>query len=133
MATIEKDQQFWDAIEATNDALGSLELYITHLFTDEQVVITPGWLSRIVSIASGDYLRLSLFRPAGIDLLLTKMMRNDPQELEDLRFILERERITREQVAIAASEARVPPVAEIREVFQAMVPVVEAMAAAINS
>jgi hypothetical protein len=87
MASIERDEQFWNAIDATNRELEATGLYITHLFSDEQVVITPDWLSRIVPISSDAYQHIRLFRPAGLDLLLTKMMRHDPQELEDLRFI----------------------------------------------
>jgi hypothetical protein len=108
-------------------------LYITHLFSDEQVVITPDWLSRIVPISSDAYRHVRLFRPAGIDLLLTKMMRHDPQDLEDVRFILRREGITRRKVAEAAAQARLPDVTEIREIFASMLPLVESLAAEINS
>ncbi len=133
MASIERDEQFWNAIDATNRDLEPTGLYITHLFSDEQVVITRDWLARIVPISSDAYQHLRLFRPAGIDLLLTKMMRHDPQELEDVRFILRREGITRRQVSEAAAQARIPDVTEIREVFATMLPLVESMATDTNS
>jgi hypothetical protein len=129
MAAIEQDEQFWDAIEATNRELEPTGLYLTHLFSDEQIVITPSWLSRILPIPLHRFDHLRCFRPAGLDLLLTKMMRNDPQEMEDIRFILRRERISPEQLTAAAKAARIPKVDEIRDVFSSMVPLVVTMAA----
>jgi hypothetical protein len=49
MARIEADSQFWRAIELTNKALLGSGLYISHLFTDEQVALTRNWLNNIVS------------------------------------------------------------------------------------
>jgi hypothetical protein len=40
MASIESDDQFWEALERTNAKLEPQGLYITHLFTDEQVIPT---------------------------------------------------------------------------------------------
>ncbi|MGH8017172.1 MAG: DUF6036 family nucleotidyltransferase [Opitutaceae bacterium] len=133
MAAIERDEQFWNAIDAANRELEPAGLYITHLFSDQQVVITPHWLSRVVPIPFEGGRHLRLFRPAGADLLLTKMMRNDPQDLEDIRFILRRDRITRRQVMDVFAEARIPDVNEIREIFMSLRTVVESMAAEINS
>lgn len=40
MARIEADQQFWDALESANKELEPTGLYMTHLFTDDQVVLS---------------------------------------------------------------------------------------------
>ena len=74
-------------------------------------------------------LHLELARPSGIDLILTKMMRNDPQDMDDIRFLLEREKITRAHLVQAFAKARVPPVPEIIQNFQTMQPAVLPIAA----
>lgn len=67
MSKFESDDQFWRAIESTNRSLESLGLYLTHLFTDKQVALTPEWLDKIVPISSESYRFLRLFRPSAID------------------------------------------------------------------
>lgn len=129
MTRIEADRQFWDALEATNRELESTGLYMTHLFTDEQVVLTTGWLQALVPIRSNSAFRhVELVRPSGIDLILTKMMRNDPQDLQDIRFLLGREKITAAHLVRAFADARVPSVEEISETFQSMQPIVLSIA-----
>ena len=129
MARIEADRQFWDALEAANKELEPTGLYMTHLFTDEQVVLTVDWLQKIVAIRPKTAFRhLELFRPSGADLILTKMMRNDPQDVQDIRFLLAQEKIATAQLTQAFYDARVPPVPEIAQTFQAMQPAVLAMA-----
>jgi len=44
MHTIEADESFWNALELTNQELEPTGLYITHLFTDAQVILRPQWL-----------------------------------------------------------------------------------------
>lgn len=130
MARFEADRQFWDALEAANKELEPTGLYMTHLFTDEQVVLTTSWLQRIVPIQPDPVFRhLELFRPSGIDLILTKMMRNDPQDMHDIRFLLGQENITARQLAEAFASARVPSVPEIIQTFEAMQTVVLSIAA----
>lgn len=125
MTRIETDQQFWDALEATNKELEPAGLYMTHLFTDEQVILTPDWLHNAVPLGPADTFRhLRLFRPAGIDFILTKMMRDDPQDHQDIRFLLAREKITARQLAEAFASARVPDIPELLVVFQRMQPAV---------
>ena len=130
MVRIETDRQFWDALEATNQELEPTGLYMTHLFTDEQVVLTADWFQHIVPIQSDITFRhLQLFRLSGIDLILTKMMRNDPQDVHDIRFLLGQENITARQLAEAFASARVPSVPEIIQTFEAMQTVVLSIAA----
>lgn len=71
---------------------------------------------------------LELFRPAGADLVLTKMMRNDPQDLHDIRFLIAQENLTPAQLLPIFANARVPAVPEIIQTFQAMQPAVLTLA-----
>lgn len=129
MARIECDRQFWDALEATNKELEPTGLYMTHLFTDEQVVLTTDWLGKIVPLQPKIVLRhLELFRPSGTDLILTKMMRADPQDMHDIRFLLGQERIIAADLRQAFAAARVPPVPEIARTFADLQSVVLAIA-----
>jgi hypothetical protein len=124
MAKIESDDQFWKAIESTNKVLEPSGLYLTHLFTDRQVALTPDWLEKVVPIPSESYRCLRLFRPSAIDLILTKMMRNDAQDLEDIRFIMEQESIP--SAVLSAAFQRVLPlgVIELQDIFVKMQPIV---------
>jgi hypothetical protein len=88
MASIEADDSFWDAIETTNEQLESTGLYLTHLFTDSQVILSPDWLKSIVPISLENLRFLRLFRPSTSDLILTKMMRIDPQDRSDIEFLI---------------------------------------------
>ena len=56
---------------------------------------------------------LSLWRPATSDLLLTKMMRIDPQVHEDIRFLLEKGPLSKAQAIHLFQTARNPPIKEI--------------------
>jgi hypothetical protein len=73
--------------------------------------------------------RLTVFRPSTLDLIVTKMARGDENDLADIRFLLQREPLTVEQLSAAFERVRVPDVAEIRELFRAAQPKVLALAA----
>ncbi len=92
---------------------------MTHLFSDDQLILTPDWLLRIVALPSPGWHHLQGFRPATLDLMLTKMMREDPQDLTDIQFLLEQEPIPREVLRAAFATARVPEIDEIRVAFAA--------------
>lgn len=129
MARIEADQQFWEALDLTNRELEPSGLYMTHLFTDAQVVLTPDWLARIVPIVGPvPFCNLSLFRPHTADLILTKMMRNDPQDRDDIAFILGSDPLSPSELKSAFLAARVPPVPEVQAAFLAMQTVVAGLA-----
>lgn len=79
------DEGFWDARDAVNERFKDEGLYITHLFQD-QVFLRPEWEQHIVPVLRPPTRWLKLFRPATIDLILTKMMRGeDPQDMSDVR------------------------------------------------
>jgi hypothetical protein len=66
--------------------------------------------------------RLRVFRPATIDLVLTKMARADEQDMADIRFLFLQEVLTEEIVRTAFQRARIPDVPEIRDLFVAAQP-----------
>ena len=51
--------------------------------------------------------------------ILTKMMREDPQDRDDIAFLLRRESITPAALRDAFAAARVPAIDEIRSAFAA--------------
>lgn len=118
MNTIEADDSFWDAIERTNHELDSTGLYITHLFSDSQVILRPNWLEMVIPVPLQDLRFLSLFRPADEDLILTKMMRVDPQDRDDITFLLKRSAASLAAMESCFSVAKIPPVPEIESAFQ---------------
>jgi hypothetical protein len=118
MATIETDDAFWDALEKTNDQLQSSGLYMTHLFTDSQVILRPDWLEHLVPIRLQQLRFLTLFRPSTEDLILTKMMRIDPQDRADIQFLLQQVSLGPEQLERLLADARIPEIREIQAAFE---------------
>jgi hypothetical protein len=108
---------FWDAIDQVNRQLADEELYISHLFTEDQVILLPDWLANRQAIA-GPWKKLSVFRLGNTDLLLSKLMRDDPVDQEDAAFIVREGHLNKETILRAFGEARVPDVPEIREQFE---------------
>src|SRR5206468_2643564 len=94
------DASFWDARDRVNDLLKSEGLYITHLFPESAVFLRRDWMKHIVPITSLQLNQLTLFRPAAIDLVLTKMMRGtDEQDMADAAFIIRHDQITQAQLS----------------------------------
>ncbi len=125
------DGQFWDARDATNAELAGRGLYLTHLFTEADVFLTPEWLGRRVPIPSS-LARLRLFRPATIDLVLTKMMRGtDREDMDDIAFLLRHEPLTEAQLRSAFARVRMPEFQELHDAFRAAQPKVLEIARAL--
>jgi hypothetical protein len=118
MAAIEADDVFWTAIEKTNADLEANGLYMTHLFCDSQVILRNTWLEHIVSIALPALRFLQLFRPATEDLILTKMMRVDPQDRDDIGFLIAHLSLDSANAESLIQEAQVPAIPEIEEAFR---------------
>ena len=125
---IESDEQFWRALDLANRELAPKGLYMTHLFSDDQVILRPDWLAGIVPIPGEGWRRLRAFRPLAVDLILTKMMREDPQDLADIGFLLRQESPGSAMLRGAFAAARVPDIEEIRGAFLANQPRVLALA-----
>jgi hypothetical protein len=123
----DQNLDFWEAQQRTNSELEPEGLYLTHLFRELEVIVTTDWLARRIPIQSG-FQHLSVFRPATLDLILTKMARCDENDLTDIRFLLQQEAITVEQLRAGFERARVPDVAEIQELFRAAQPKVLSLA-----
>ena len=120
-------EDFWEAVQKTNAELEPGGLYITHLFREVDVILQPDWLTRRVQLPL-NLRRLTVFRPATIDLVLTKMARGDEDDLEDIRFLLQQEKLTSVQLQTAFSLARLPDVPEIHALFEQAQPKVLAFA-----
>ena len=114
---IEANEDFWQAQELANAELGESGLYFTHLFEDRQVILGPDWLARVVKIPADSLRHVRLYRPATEDLILTKMMRVDPQDRDDIIFLIGQEDLDKERLSAALSTALIPEVAEIKEAF----------------
>ena len=113
------DVGFWDAQEATNRELRPHGLYITHLFRADQVFLRREWERHLVPISRPVLRWLRLWRPATLDLILSKMMRgDDAQDMSDIEFLIRRDEITPGQIETALNEAVIPDVAELREAFE---------------
>ena len=80
-------------------------------------ILTPDWLDHLVLIPFTGLRQLRLFRPRVLDLILTKMMRLDPLDLADIRFLLQQEPLEGGLLEHAFATARVPAIPEIQEAF----------------
>ena len=107
---------FWEAVECVNRAMADRNLYISHLFDETQVILRPDWRAQRV-IIPGTWQRLLLHRLSDADLFLSKLMRYDPQDLKDARFIADQAGWTHADIAYIIRQARVPDIPEIREQF----------------
>jgi hypothetical protein len=117
MSTIEEDDQFWLALEKANEELEPGGLYITHLFADDQVILSPDWMMHRVDIGLADLCHLSLQRPSTEDLILTKMMRVDPQDREDILFLLSRLPVPSTRLAEILESPGIPDIPEIATAY----------------
>ncbi len=122
---LSNDENFWNAKDEVNELFKDRGLYITHLFGEEQVFLRNNWKEHVVPITSISTENLQLFRPAAIDLVLTKMMRgDDEQDMEDARFLINHDRITREQLIEAFAMANLTDTVELHDAFERAKPIV---------
>jgi hypothetical protein len=122
---LDSDDPFWQAQVQVNEQLEKEGLYMTHMFEEDQVFLRPDWSEHIVPVLRPSTRYLKLFRPHTIDLILTKMMRgDDPQDMEDINFLVRHDGITREQMEPAFANVRMPDVVELHDAFARALPVV---------
>jgi hypothetical protein len=127
--TLEADDNFWNARDLVNEKFKDKGLYITLLFGEEQVFLRKNWAAHVVPIHRPPTKHLRLFRPAAIDLVLTKMMRgDDAQDMEDAEFLIRHDRITRSELEEAFAMANLTDVVELHDAFERARPLVLAMA-----
>ena len=109
----------------TNDKLRPLGLYITHLFRAQEVFPRHDWENYLVPITRTTFRNLHLFRPATLDLLLTKMMRgHDAQDMADAAFLIRHDKITTARLEEALVAAVIPDLVELRDAFARAKPIV---------
>ena len=124
-AALDLDDQFWESQAAVNAQLDPEGLYMTHLFGERQVFLRRQWESEIVPVLRPTLRHLRLFRPATLDLILTKMMRgNDEQDMQDVDFMIRHDRVTVPQIEDAIREAVIPDCVELRDAYEHAKPTV---------
>lgn len=134
LSKIMDDHRFWDALEKANKSLEPSGLYMTHLFSEDQVFLRPDWEEHIVPITNPKTRFLKLFRPHTIDLILSKMMRgNDALDMADIAFLASREKITSGQIEEAFRMVRIPNVSDFHDAFTRAAPVVREIIAKAGS
>ena len=97
-------------------ALEPSGLYMTHIFLEEQIILTPDWFEKTVLLDAG-LSRLKIRRPSTLDLILTKMMRGDDADLLEIDFLIKADIISLATLEATFSIARVPDIPEIEEIF----------------
>ena len=83
LAAEDQNLDFWEAQQKTNAELEPEGVYITHLFRELAIILSPDWLTKRVPLAL-DLARLSVLRPSTLDLILTKIMRGGDNDLADI-------------------------------------------------
>lgn len=107
-----ESSNFWDALDQVNREFEDDGLYMTHLFDEDQVVLRPNWREQRVAV-HGAFHTLALHRLGDADLLLSKMMRYDASDLDDLVFIIEHSDFTPADVGNIVKQARLTNSPEI--------------------
>src|SRR5450759_5267259 len=116
LSLLQDNEDFWNAQASVNAELEKDGLYFTHIFTDQDVIIRDGWEGRKVPIRM-EFNNIRLFRPATAALILTKMMRDDPQDLADIKFMMLRDPSVIAILDQVIREAKVPAIPELNEQF----------------
>ena len=121
--------EFWTAQEELNRILDDEGLYMTHIFPADMVFLRYQWENEIVPVLRPPLKHLRLFRPATLDLILTKMMRgNDEQDMQDVDFMIRHDRVTLAQIEDAFPDAVIPDCVELRDAYDRAKPTVLALA-----
>ena len=107
---------FWKALEQLNEEFDADGLYISHLFEENQVILSRQWRRRRAAIPLS-FSRLKLYRLSDMDLLLSKLMRYDPTDLEDILFIIASANLPPGDISLELANALIPDLPEIREQF----------------
>ena len=115
--SLNEHTNFWPAVDDVNRKLADQELYISHFFVEDQVILSPDWDKERYKIW-GDWVNLDLYRLGDRDLLLSKLMRDDPIDHADALFICSRAGFKIPDIVRFVASARIPESAEIKEQFE---------------
>lgn len=118
LRAIEGNDDFWEAQDKVNEVFADAGLYFTHLFEEKQVILSSKWYDAIVPLTAFDFKRLRLYRPSTHDLILTKMMRVDPQDREDMQFLMQQDDFSWTEFNACMKDAVCPNVSEIEDAFK---------------
>lgn len=118
LQAIEANDDFWDAQDLVNTLFAEAGLYFTHLFEERQVILSPDWYDTIVPLDIFGFERLRLKRPSTHDLILTKMMRVDPQDRDDIKFLIRQSDFSATGFSECLQKANSPDVPEIQDAFE---------------
>lgn len=108
---------FWQAVEEVNHELSDQQLYISHFFVENQVILSRNWRNNRKKI-DRDWNRLTLYRLGDTDLLLSKLMRDDPVDIGDAIFIYKNARLNEKMLKSVLRDAIIPDIPEIKEQFE---------------
>ncbi len=108
---------FWEALETTNRNLEAEGFYMSHLFEETQVILTADWRENRQKI-EGPWRHLKLSRLSDEDLLLSKLMRDDPQDRHDALFIVRWRGWSGEVLGKILDRAVIPDLRELREEYR---------------
>jgi hypothetical protein len=114
---LNEQTNFWEAIDQVNQHLGNQGLYISHFFTEDMVILRPCWREQRKPIESA-WDKLVLYRLSDVDLLLSKLMRDDPQDQQDAWYIVQSAPLAMADVQKGMRDARVPNVQELAEQYR---------------
>jgi hypothetical protein len=93
------------------------------------VFLRRDWERHLAPITRPPVRWLRLFRPATLDLILTKMMRgDDPQDMADIAFLIRHDCLKADQIEGVIAQAAIPELAELREAFERAKPRVRELA-----
>ena len=113
---LNRQTNFWTAVDAVNEELSADGLYVSHFFTEDQVALLPRWRDNRVAIP-GEWSHLILYRLGNLDLLLSKLMRDDPIDQADALFIVRETGLTKAAIEDAVRRVRLPASEEVAEQF----------------
>lgn len=115
---LNENSNFWEAVDQVNKALSRDGLYISHFFEENMVILRPAWREFRPRIEA-PLEHLTLYRLSDVDLLLSKLMRDDPQDQNDALFIIDTGNLTMDEIRKGLDEARIPDIPELLEQFKA--------------
>jgi hypothetical protein len=109
------DIHLWEAKDRTNEELQSSGLYIEHIFSEEQILLSKTWKTDVEKIEL-PFKNLSISKLCSEDCILSKMMRTDKQDRADILFLLQH--TTPEKLQKKLEDAVCPVEPEIEEIFE---------------